>query len=502
MDFASVLLDLASIADFMKSLGEFPERGVERWLLRNPATPGKLSAWQLLHHAEFAGSVIGTLTDAKSHVSQLMEMREDRSTPQDFEVDLGTLGASIDAATVAFRTVLARKLDDPGSTRTALAGLGQAFGYVGLEIAKLQRNKLLRMIDERRRILEAELKPHATAFDEWSEYSTLRDKIEGTLAGVAKAQEAMYAATRNCHAWDFQPDRRRTSSGQRPGELLRHYMGRITPHRWVLRDLADTPAARSTSLFRPPALTLRDPANAGAGSVPSVRPKGNVTASFAVPKCMAKTGWVGLVPAAAPHVDGGVNAREALSSRLLNGQESGSLSFTAPEAAGRYEIRLFESARRGREAALIGFLVGPVAPGKQTVSGVWDLHYGPSRVWDRKSENPLRFVEDGDKVRWGWVRPDDTGSWLPHTSPRIGKRQGNVILTTWGAACGYGEGALTIGDERDDIPLRLIISDDGDSMTWEKRKVDCKDEGRMTVTEEWRGTSAFDDPWTLYRRPQ
>jgi hypothetical protein len=151
---------------------------------------------------------------------------------------------------------------------------------------------------------------------------------------------------------------------------------------------------------------------------------------------------------------------------------------------------------------LIGFLVGPVAPGKQTVSGVWDLHYGPSRVWDRKSENPLRFVEDGDKVRWGWVRPDDTGSWLPHTSPRIGKRQGNVILTTWGAACGYGEGALTIGDERDDIPLRLIISDDGDSMTWEKRKVDCKDEGRMTVTEEWRGTSAFDDPWTLYRRPQ
>ena len=84
---------------------------------------------------------------------------------------------------------------------------------------------------------------------------------------------------------------------------------------------------------------------------------------FTTPTWYPTDAWVGLIPSDVPHGDEAVNDNNDVDFRYLEGQASGALTFTAPHAAGSYDLRLNDGA--GKEVASVTFTVAVPAGGIQ-----------------------------------------------------------------------------------------------------------------------------------------
>ena len=79
--------------------------------------------------------------------------------------------------------------------------------------------------------------------------------------------------------------------------------------------------------------------------------------SFEVPEGLSDSAWAGVVPSQVPHGSEATNDQHDLSYRYLSGNTSGTLSFTAPEDPGSYDIRLHDTGYGGTEIASVTFTV-------------------------------------------------------------------------------------------------------------------------------------------------
>jgi hypothetical protein len=211
----------------------------------------------------------------------------------------------------------------------------------------------------------------------------------------------------------------------------------------------------------------------------SFKPGEAFSADFTVSSCSAPTSWVAIIPGQIPHGREEANAQNAKSEKLLLTNATGdAVRFKAPNEPGNYDVRMSDSSS-GKELASASFEVkGP----SSSLAGLWDYYY------DKKLLGMARFIEDAQGIRWGWVDPQDTNKWLDWDgpAPRAATRQESIILTTGTVACGYGPGGRKVGEERNDVPRRLIISEDGKKITEQINKVRCDGKtGRLTLTNEW-----------------
>lgn len=84
-------------------------------------------------------------------------------------------------------------------------------------------------------------------------------------------------------------------------------------------------------------------------------PGANIQVRFTAPDGLASNAWIGLLPASVPHGDEELNDRNDLEYRYFQAL-SGTLSFTAPEKGGAYDLRM-HSGDPGEEIASVAFTV-------------------------------------------------------------------------------------------------------------------------------------------------
>jgi len=82
-----------------------------------------------------------------------------------------------------------------------------------------------------------------------------------------------------------------------------------------------------------------------------------ITVGFNVPEGLPNNAWAGVVPSEIPHGSEATNDQHDLEYRYLSGSTSGSLSFSAPEQPGSYDIRLHDTDGGGTEIASASFTV-------------------------------------------------------------------------------------------------------------------------------------------------
>jgi len=220
----------------------------------------------------------------------------------------------------------------------------------------------------------------------------------------------------------------------------------------------------------------------------SFKPGEEFSANFTVSSCSAPTSWVAIIPSQIPHGQEEANAHNLKSEMLLLRNTAGdAVRFKAPNEAGTYDVRMSDT-QSGKELASASFEVKSSPP---SLTGLWDSYV------KKKIVSTVRFIEDDQGIRWGWVEPQDINKWLGWDGndghPRTATRQGSIILTTCWRRCGYDkapDGSFKGGEERNDVPRRLIISDDGKKITEQIGKVRCDGKtGRLTLTNEWEAVS-------------
>jgi hypothetical protein len=86
-------------------------------------------------------------------------------------------------------------------------------------------------------------------------------------------------------------------------------------------------------------------------------PGAEILVSFTAPAGYAANAWIGIVPADTPHGSEAENDQYDLVYEYIDGRTEGTVIFLAPEEAGDYEIRMFDSDDDGQESAAIGFTV-------------------------------------------------------------------------------------------------------------------------------------------------
>jgi Ca-activated chloride channel family protein len=82
-----------------------------------------------------------------------------------------------------------------------------------------------------------------------------------------------------------------------------------------------------------------------------------ITVSFKVPEGMSTRAWAGIVPSEVPHGSEKTNDQHDVDYKYLSGNTSGTLSLTAPEKPGSYDIRLHDTDDGGNEIASVTFSV-------------------------------------------------------------------------------------------------------------------------------------------------
>ena len=87
-----------------------------------------------------------------------------------------------------------------------------------------------------------------------------------------------------------------------------------------------------------------------------VGPGEKMTVSFKAPEGMSTSAWAGIVPSEVPHGDEETNDRHDVDYKYLAGNTSGTLSLTAPDQPGSYDIRLHDT-DGGIEIASVSFTV-------------------------------------------------------------------------------------------------------------------------------------------------
>lgn len=83
----------------------------------------------------------------------------------------------------------------------------------------------------------------------------------------------------------------------------------------------------------------------------------DVVVSFTAPRTYDASAWVGVIPSDTAHGDESVNDEVDLSYEYLNNRESGTLTFTAPDEAGSYDLRMHDTDSGGTEVASVTFTV-------------------------------------------------------------------------------------------------------------------------------------------------
>ena len=84
-------------------------------------------------------------------------------------------------------------------------------------------------------------------------------------------------------------------------------------------------------------------------------PQQEVVVTFTAPDGLPEGAWIGLIPSAVPHGSEQTNDQNDVAYEYLNGQTSGSFTFTAPGLAGSYDLRMNDG--QGKEIASVTFAV-------------------------------------------------------------------------------------------------------------------------------------------------
>ncbi|MFH1766516.1 MAG: hypothetical protein ABH826_00265, partial [Patescibacteria group bacterium] len=133
------------------------------------------------------------------------------------------------------------------------------------------------------------------------EYKYLRNETEGTLTFTAPAQPGSYDL--------------RMHSADSDGEEVTYVGFTVT---------------ESTNLVEPTLSLAKTTFAAGE----------TITVTFTAPATYDSSAWVGLVPSNIAHGNEATNDENDLEFEYLNSQTSGTLTFTAPDEAGSYDLRL------------------------------------------------------------------------------------------------------------------------------------------------------------------
>lgn len=85
----------------------------------------------------------------------------------------------------------------------------------------------------------------------------------------------------------------------------------------------------------------------------------NITVTFKTQPGLESHAWIGLIPSETQHGSEEVNDQNDISYQYLNGQTSGTLTFTAPQKSGSFDFRLNESDSKAdaKELATVSFKV-------------------------------------------------------------------------------------------------------------------------------------------------
>jgi hypothetical protein len=178
-------------------------------------------------------------------------------------------------------------------------------------------------------LVRAEQQALRAAWQERRHYASERFKVDVALARLRRIRQAFAVDVRDY----FGPPQFRlwappvTTTG---GEALR------TAEQELPKRVDALVAALSGFTMRPsvkPALTVGR-SRFSPGEAMRVR--------FEAPTCLSQRAWAGIVPAQTPHGSARVNDERTVSSpqRYLMKRREGILSFTAPTAAGSYEVRM------------------------------------------------------------------------------------------------------------------------------------------------------------------
>jgi len=89
------------------------------------------------------------------------------------------------------------------------------------------------------------------------------------------------------------------------------------------------------------------------------QPGESLVAQFTAAPGFPDNAWVGIIPSSVPHGSELTNDAHDIAYRYLNGDTSGTLTFTAPEQPGSYDLRMHDtdSGDDGVEVASVSFTV-------------------------------------------------------------------------------------------------------------------------------------------------
>ena len=85
--------------------------------------------------------------------------------------------------------------------------------------------------------------------------------------------------------------------------------------------------------------------------------KEKIMVHFTAPATYASNAWVGIIPSSVPHGSESENDKHDLAYQYLDKKVAGTLTFTAPEKAGAYDVRMHDTDSDGKEVASFSITV-------------------------------------------------------------------------------------------------------------------------------------------------
>jgi hypothetical protein len=84
----------------------------------------------------------------------------------------------------------------------------------------------------------------------------------------------------------------------------------------------------------------------------------DITVYFSIGDTVAQNAWIGIIPSHVAHGSEAENDKYDLTYQYLQGRQSGSLVFKAPNQMGKFDFRLHDTDNNGKELASVTFTVG------------------------------------------------------------------------------------------------------------------------------------------------
>ncbi len=86
-------------------------------------------------------------------------------------------------------------------------------------------------------------------------------------------------------------------------------------------------------------------------------PGATITVQFTAPSSYSSDAWVGIIPSNVAHGSENKNDQHDIAYLYLEKKTRGTLTFTAPSNAGKYDIRMHDTDNNGKEVASVTFTV-------------------------------------------------------------------------------------------------------------------------------------------------